>query len=357
MGPIVVTGGAGFIGANFVRKALAATDARVVVFDKLTYAGNRESLAEVAASPRYAFVQGDIADREAVRALLREVRPAAVVNFAAETHVDRSIDDPAAFVRTNVSGAFELVEAARVFLREQPSESFRFLHVSTDEVYGTLGATGAFSEATPYAPNSPYAASKAAADHLVRAYHETFRLPVLITNCSNNYGPFQFPEKLIPLMILNALEGRKLPIYGDGGNVRDWLYVEDHCEGILLVLQKGAPGAKYNIGGGNERTNLQVVDALCASLEAERPAAENQALAKAGLRSYTELKTFVPDRPGHDRRYAIDASKIRRELGWAPRHAFESGLRETLRWYLANKPWCEAVQSGKYRRERLGLTT
>ena len=356
MGAIVVTGGAGFIGANFVRHALAHTDDPVVVFDKLTYAGNPESLADVAASPRYRFVEGDIADREAVRALLRAEQPTAVVNFAAETHVDRSIDDPASFVRTNVTGAFELLEAARVHLREHPSETFRFLHVSTDEVYGTLGATGAFSETTPYAPNSPYAASKAGADHLVRAYHETYRLPVLLTNCSNNYGPYQFPEKLIPLMILNAVEGKKLPIYGDGGNVRDWLYVEDHCEGILLVLRKGAPGAKYNIGGGNERTNLQVVDALCASLDAELPAAKNPALAAAGLRSYAELKTFVPDRPGHDRRYAIDASKIRAELGWSPRHAFESGLSETVRWYLANKPWCEAVQSGKYRRERLGLT-
>jgi dTDP-glucose 4,6-dehydratase len=354
---IVVTGGAGFIGANFVRHALAHSDARVVVFDKLTYAGNLESLSDVASSPRYAFVQGDIADREAVRALLRAQRPAAVVNFAAETHVDRSIDDPASFVRTNVTGAFELLEAARVQQRDQPQDGFRLLHVSTDEVYGTLGATGAFSEATPYAPNSPYAASKAGADHLVRAYHETYGLPVLLTNCSNNYGPFQFPEKLIPLMILNAVEARKLPIYGDGGNVRDWLYVDDHCEGILRVLQKGAPGSKYNIGGGNERTNLQVVDALCAALDAELPAAKNPALASAGMRSYSELKTFVPDRPGHDRRYAIDASKIRAELGWTPRHAFESGLRETVRWYLANKPWCEAVQSGKYRRERLGLTS
>jgi dTDP-glucose 4,6-dehydratase len=353
---IVVTGGAGFIGANFVRHALAHADARVVVLDKLTYAGNLESLAEVSSHPRYAFVQADIADREAVRAVFHEHRPAAVVNFAAETHVDRSIDDPASFVRTNVTGAFELLEAARLYLREHPSDGFRFLHVSTDEVYGTLGATGAFSEATPYAPNSPYAASKAAADHLVRAYHETYRLPVLLTNCSNNYGPFQFPEKLIPLMILNAVEGKSLPIYGDGGNVRDWLYVEDHCEGILLVLRKGAAGAKYNIGGGNERTNLQVVDALCAALDAELPAATNPALATRGLGSYAGLKTFVPDRPGHDRRYAIDASKIRAELGWAPRHAFEAGLRETLRWYLANKPWCKAVQSGKYRRERLGLT-
>jgi dTDP-glucose 4,6-dehydratase len=340
-----------------VRHALAHSDARVVVFDKLTYAGNLESLSDVASSPRYAFVQGDIADREAVRALLRSQRPSAVVNFAAETHVDRSIDDPASFVRTNVTGAFELLEAARVQLREQPQDGFRLLHVSTDEVYGTLGATGAFSEATPYAPNSPYAASKAGADHLVRAYHETYGLPVLLTNCSNNYGPFQFPEKLIPLMILNAVEARKLPIYGDGGNVRDWLFVDDHCEGILRVLRKGAPGSKYNIGGGNERTNLQVVEALCAALDAELPAARNPALASAGMRSYAELKTFVPDRPGHDRRYAIDASKIRAELGWTPRHAFESGLRETVRWYLANKPWCEAVQSGKYRRERLGLTS
>jgi dTDP-glucose 4,6-dehydratase len=353
---IVVTGGAGFIGANFVRHTLSVTDARVLVLDKLTYAGNLESLAGVSSHPRYAFVQADIADREAVRAVFRDHCPAAVVNFAAETHVDRSIDDPASFVRTNVTGAFELLEAARLHLRQHPSPGFRFLHVSTDEVYGTLGATGAFSEATPYAPNSPYAASKAGADHLVRAYHETYRLPVLLTNCSNNYGPFQFPEKLIPLMILNAVDGKNLPIYGDGGNVRDWLYVEDHCEGILLALRKGAPGAKYNVGGGNERTNLQVVDALCAALDAELPAASNPTLVARGLSSYAGLKTFVADRPGHDRRYAIDASKIRAELGWAPRHAFEDGLRETLRWYLANKPWCEAVQSGKYRRERLGLT-
>jgi len=352
---IVVTGGAGFIGSNFVRFTLARTEARLVVVDKLTYAGNLESLADVSSHPRYAFVRADVADREAVRALFREHRPAAVVNLAAETHVDRSIDDPASFVRTNVAGAFELLEASRLFVREHPSPGFRFLHVSTDEVYGTLGATGTFSEATPYAPNSPYAASKAGADHLARAYHETYRLPVLLTNCSNNYGPYQFPEKLVPLMILNAVEGKSLPIYGDGGNVRDWLYVEDHCEGILLTLRQGVPGEKYNIGGGGERTNLQVVDALCAALDAERPAALNPALASRGLRSYAELKAFVPDRPGHDRRYAIDASKIRRELGWAPRHDFESGLRETVRWYLANRPWCEAVQSGKYRRERLGL--
>jgi dTDP-glucose 4,6-dehydratase len=352
---MVVTGGAGFIGSNFVRHALARTEAAVVVLDKLTYAGNLESLADVASHPRYAFVRADVADREAVRAVFRERRPSALVNFAAETHVDRSIDDPAAFVRTNVTGAFELLEAARQHLRERPDPAFRFLHVSTDEVYGTLGPTGAFSETTAYAPNSPYAASKAGADHLVRAYHETYGLPVLITNCSNNYGPWQYPEKLIPLMILNAVEGRDLPIYGDGGNVRDWLYVEDHCEAVLLALREGQPGGKYNIGGGGERTNLQVVDALCAALEAERPAARNPALAARGLRSYGGLKTFVPDRPGHDRRYAIDASKIRRGLGWTPRHAFEEGLRETVRWYLANRDWCDAVQSGTYARERLGL--
>ena len=358
MGTILVTGGAGFIGSNFVRHLLATTEERVVVLDALTYAGNLESLADVAAHPRYAFVQTDIADRAAVRAAFAAHAPDAVVNFAAETHVDRSIDDPGSFVRTNLVGTFELLEAARLHVREHPGAAagFRFLHVSTDEVYGTLGPQGQFSETTPYAPNSPYAASKAGADHLVRAWHETYRLPALLTNCSNNYGPYQFPEKLIPLMILNALEGKSLPIYGDGGNVRDWLYVRDHCEGILLVLRRGAPGGKYNVGGGNERTNLQVVDALCAALEAERPARENPALAARGLASYAQLKTFVADRPGHDRRYAIDASKIRSELGWQPSHAFESGLRETVRWYLDNRGWCEAVQAGKYSRERLGLT-
>jgi dTDP-glucose 4,6-dehydratase len=353
----VVTGGAGFIGCNFVRHLLQHTEERVVVVDKLTYAGHRESLAEVAGDPRYAFVRADIADREAVRALFREHPPSAVVNFAAETHVDRSIDDPAAFVRTNVTGTFELLEAARQHLREHPgaAEGFRLLHVSTDEVYGTLGPEGAFSETTPYAPNSPYAASKAGADHLVRAYHETYRLPVLLTNCSNNYGPYQFPEKLIPLMILNAVEGKALPIYGDGGNVRDWLYVEDHCEGILGVLRRGRPGGKYNIGGGNERTNLQVVDALCRILDEELPPAENRALASRGLTSHADLKSFVPDRPGHDRRYAIDARKVREELSWKPRHAFEEGLRETVRWYLTHRDWCAAVQDGTYARERLGL--
>ena len=358
METLIVTGGAGFIGSNFVRLALAETEAKVVVFDALTYSGNLESLADVAGHPRYAFVKGDIADRGAVRALYRDVAPSAVVNFAAESHVDRSIDDPSAFLRTNVMGTFELLEGARHYVAGLPApeaERFRFLHVSTDEVYGTLGPTGAFREETPYAPNSPYAASKAAADHVARAYHETYTLPVLITNCSNNYGPYQFPEKLVPLMILNALEGKPLPVYGDGGNVRDWLYVEDHCAGILLALRKGRPGEKYNIGGSSERTNRQVVDAICATLERERPAASNPALASRGIRSYADLVSFVKDRPGHDRRYAIDASKVRAELGFEPRHGFDSGLALTVRWYLAHHGWCEAVQSGNYRRERLGL--
>ena len=355
MDTILVTGGAGFIGCNFVRLALAETEARVLVLDKLTYAGSLESLNDVLGDPLLRFLRGDIADRPTVHRVFLEHRPSAVVNFAAESHVDRSIDDASDFVRTNVAGAFELLDAARLYLAAAPAaerERFRFLHVSTDEVYGSLGPTGAFTESTAYAPNSPYAASKAGADHLVRAFHETYGLPALLTNCSNNYGPYQFPEKLIPLMILNALEGRPLPIYGDGGNVRDWLYVEDHCRGILEVLRHGRPGEKYNLGGRSERTNLQIVDTICDLLEEERPAAENPALAG---RSYRDLKTFVSDRPGHDRRYAIDDGKIRGELGWEPRHDFASGLRATVLWYLANRAWCEAVQAGKYGRERLGL--
>jgi dTDP-glucose 4,6-dehydratase len=359
---LLVTGGAGFIGCNFIRLALAETGARVVVLDKLTYAGHLESLAEVAAHPRYRFVEGDIADRELLARLFAEEAPDAVVNFAAESHVDRSIESPGDFVHTNVVGTFELLEAARRHLARRADEgdlrgAFRFLHVSTDEVYGTLGADGLFSEETPYAPNSPYAASKAGADHLVRAYFHTYQLPTLLTNCSNNYGPYQFPEKLIPLMILNAAEGKRLPIYGDGGNVRDWLHVEDHCRGILRVLEAGVPGEKYNLGGGNERTNLQVVDALCAALEELRPAATNAALRAPGIAAYRDLRTFVTDRPGHDRRYAIDATKVRRELGWAPRFTFEEGLRQTVQWYLAHAEWCEAVQSRGYRRQRLGLVT
>ena len=360
MDTLVVTGGAGFIGSNFVRLALdELPGTRTVVFDKLTYAGNLANLADVAEHPNYVFVRGDVADRDDVHRLYATHRPTVVVNFAAESHVDRSIEDASSFVRTNVGGTFELLEGARRHVRELPGdrrERFRFLHVSTDEVYGSLGPEGLFSEESPYAPNSPYAASKAAADHFVRAYYETHGLPALLTNCSNNYGPFQFPEKLIPLMIMNAVEGKPLPIYGDGANVRDWIYVEDHCRGVLAALDSGEPGGKYNLGGASERTNLEVVDAICEALERELPAAENPALAERGVASYRDLKTFVPDRPGHDRRYAIDDSRARRELGWAPEHDFASGLAATVRWYLDHRDWCEEIQSGNYRRERLGLT-
>jgi dTDP-glucose 4,6-dehydratase len=358
MGSWIVTGGAGFIGSNFARLALAETDARVVVVDKLTYAGNLESLRDLAGNPRFAFRELDVADRAAVEALFAAEAPEAVVNFAAESHVDRSIDGPRVFVQSNVVGTLELLEASRALCaRLAPAERarFRYLHVSTDEVFGSLGPSGAFSETTPYAPRSPYSASKAGADHLVRAWHETYGLPTLLTNCSNNYGPYQFPEKLIPLMILTALEAKPLPIYGDGGNVRDWLYVADHCRAILRVLEAGRPGESYNVGGRSERTNLQVVDALCALLDELRPAAASPAMRGAGHEAYAELKTFVADRPGHDRRYAIDDGKLRRELGFSPRHDFEGGLRRTVAWYLANLAWCEHVQTGSYRRERLGL--
>jgi dTDP-glucose 4,6-dehydratase len=358
MSVLIVTGGAGFIGSNFVRLALRRTESRVVVVDKLTYAGSLLNLEEVSRDPRFAFVKADIADRRAVAEIFAAHRPTWVVNFAAESHVDRSIDGPRAFLETNVGGTFELLEAARSYLGgagNGVADRFRFLHVSTDEVYGSLGESGQFSETTPYAPNSPYAASKAAADHFVRAYHETFRVPVLLTNCSNNYGPFQFPEKLIPLMILNALEGKPLPIYGDGGNVRDWLYVEDHCAGILTVLERGEVGGKYNIGGNNERTNLEVVDRLCEVLDELHPAAANPALEARGIGSYGALKSFVRDRPGHDRRYAIDAAKVRRELGWQPEYGFDAGIERTVRWYLEHLDWCAAVQAGGYGRERLGV--
>jgi dTDP-glucose 4,6-dehydratase len=348
VGTLLITGGAGFIGSNLVHHALAHTGDRLVVVDKLTYAGSLLNLEGPLKDPRVTFVRADIADRVAMTRVFEETRPDAVLNLAAETHVDRSIDSPHAFIDTNIVGTFVLLETARCSLDGRDvaeREAFRFLHVSTDEVYGTLGSSGLFSEETPYAPNSPYAASKASADHLVRAYSHTYGLPVLITNCSNNYGPFQFPEKLIPLMILNAVDGRPLPIYGDGGNVRDWLHVDDHCAGLLLVLRKGRPGEKYNIGGGNERTNLELVDRVCDILDAVKPAASSR----------RALKTFVPDRPGHDRRYAIDATKIRRELGWTPRHTFEDGLETTVRWYLDHRGWCDAVQAGRYDRQRLGL--
>jgi dTDP-glucose 4,6-dehydratase len=349
MSTFLITGGAGFIGSNFARYAIAHRPDRLVIVDKLTYAGSMLNIDDVLRDGRVTFVRADIADRDAMGRVFAEHQPSAVVNLAAETHVDRSIDGPKAFIDTNIVGTFVLLEAARAFtatLDEAGRAMFRFLHVSTDEVYGTLGSAGLFSEETPYAPNSPYAASKASADHLVRAYFHTFGLPVVITNCSNNYGPYQFPEKLIPLVILNAIEGRPLPIYGDGGNVRDWLQVEDHCAGILLALETGRLGEKYNIGGGNERTNLQIVDLICDIVDELAPAGKSR----------RALKTFVADRPGHDRRYAIDASKIRRELGWRPRHTFESGLRETVRWYLDHRQWCADVQSGRYDRERLGLT-
>jgi len=356
--PLLITGGAGFIGSNLVFHALEHTTDRIVIVDKLTYAGSLLNLEGALADSRVAFVQADIADRDAMARVFADAQPTAILNLAAETHVDRSIDGPRVFIDTNIVGTFVLLETARQFVASLPDDArreFRFLHVSTDEVYGTLGESGLFSEETPYAPNSPYAASKAAADHLVRAYFHTFKLPVLLTNCSNNYGPRQFPEKLIPLVALNALEGKDLPIYGDGGNVRDWLHVEDHCAGLLQVLRTGRIGEKYNIGGGSERSNLQVVDAICDALEERRPAAANPALVRRQIPAYRALKKFVPARPGHDRRYAIDATRIQKELGWKPRHTFEAGLRETVGWYLDHLDWCEAMQKGRYDRERLGL--
>lgn len=350
MDGILVTGGAGFIGSNFIRQWLGEEQSCVVNLDLLTYAGNLDSLADVSFDPRYQFVHGDICDGPLLARLLSEYHPRAVVHFAAESHVDRSIDGPAAFVQTNVVGTFRLLEAAREYwvrLPEPARSQFRFLHVSTDEVYGSLGPQGKFTEKTAYAPNSPYSASKAAADHFVRAYHRTYGLPVLITNCSNNYGPFQFPEKLIPLMILNALEGKPLPVYGDGRQVRDWLYVEDHCRALRAVLAAGTPGEPYNIGGDSQRTNLEVVRMICSIVDRLRPDLSH--------RPCTSLIRFVPDRPGHDRRYAIDTRKIRTELGWRPRESFASGLERTVRWYLENTEWVERVSTGKYRRERLGL--
>ena len=350
---LLVTGGAGFIGANFVLQQLSerADIERLVNLDLLTYAGNVASLRPVEKEARHIFVEGDIGDEKLVARLLSEHAIDAVVNFAAESHVDRSIDGPEAFVQTNVVGTLRLLQAARAHwsqLAPQKKSAFRFLHVSTDEVYGSLRPQDpAFTEETPFAPNSPYAASKAGSDHLVRAFHHTYGLPVLTTNCSNNYGPLQFPEKLIPLMIQKALEGRPLPIYGDGQNIRDWLFVRDHTTAIRLVLDRGRTGETYNVGGLNEQPNMAVVDTLCALLDELRP--------RAGGSSYTTLKTFVPDRPGHDRRYAIDCAKITRELGWKPAESFATGLRKTVEWYLANQEWCADITSGKYRQERLGV--
>jgi dTDP-glucose 4,6-dehydratase len=341
--PIFVTGGAGFIGSNFVLQWLAEERSPVTVFDKLTYAGNLENLFSVQQDSRYRFVQGDIVDGEQVRRVLDEQRPRSIVHFAAESHVDRSILGPAEFIRTNIEGTFQLLEAARGYWSELPADersAFRFLHVSTDEVYGSLTQNApAFTEETAYSPNSPYSASKAASDHLVRAYHHTYGLPVVTTNCSNNYGPRQFPEKLIPLIVLNALKGLPLPVYGDGQNVRDWLYVGDHCDGIRTVLKRGVPGETYNIGGIQEMSNLEVVHQVCALLDVLKP----------GGTPHATLITFVKDRPGHDRRYAIDTAKIKRELGWQPKETFAGGLRKTIQWYLDNLEWVQHVTSGSYR--------
>ena len=342
---ILVTGGAGFIGANFVLDWVAQTGEAVVNLDKLTYAGNLENLASLQDDSRHIFAQGDIGDQALVASLLAQHQPRAIVNFAAESHVDRSIHSPEAFIQTNVMGTFQLLEAVRVYwsgLQGDAKANFRFLHVSTDEVYGSLAATDpAFTEAHQYEPNSPYSASKAASDHLVRAYHHTYGLPVLTTNCSNNYGPYHFPEKLIPLMVVNALAGKALPIYGDGQQIRDWLYVKDHCSAIRRVLEAGRLGETYNVGGWNEMPNLDIVHTVCGLLDTLRPRADSQ--------SYATQITYVTDRPGHDRRYAIDASKIERELGWKPAETFASGIAKTIAWYLDNPEWVARVQSGAYR--------
>jgi dTDP-glucose 4,6-dehydratase len=347
---LLVTGGAGFIGSALVRTLVRTSAHRVVNVDKLTYAGNLDSLVDVIGDPRYTFERVDIGDGPGVRALFEQHRPDAVIHLAAESHVDRSIDAPSEFIQTNVVGTCTLLqEALRHWQRLTPDarRDFRFVHISTDEVFGSLGPTGHFTEQTPYAPNSPYSASKAASDHLVRAWHHTYGLPVVTTNCSNNYGPYQFPEKLIPLTIQNALAGRPLPVYGRGENVRDWLYVDDHVHALILAMEKGVPGETYAVGGGNDQRNIEVVRAICELV--------NELAPDSAIGDRQSLITFVTDRPGHDLRYAIDASKIRRELGWEPRESFETGLRKTVQWYLANQRWCERVQSGAYRGERLGL--
>lgn len=344
----LVTGGAGFIGGNMVLDAVGK-GIKVINLDALTYAGNRDTLASLEGNPLHVFVEGDIGNRELVSRLLAEHQPEAVINFAAESHVDRSIEGPAAFIQTNVVGTLGLLEATRDYwkaLQGDTADRFRFLHVSTDEVYGSLGDTGLFTEETPFAPNSPYSASKAASDHLVRAVHHTYGLPVLTTNCSNNYGPYQFPEKLIPLIIAKAMAGDALPIYGDGKYVRDWLYVADHCSAIQTVLESGRVGETYNVGGNAERQNIEVVKTICGLLDAKRPRADGK--------KYESQITYVKDRPGHDRRYAIDASKLKRELGWEPAHTFEQGIADTVDWYLENQDWVGRVLDGSYRLERIG---
>lgn len=347
---ILVTGGAGFIGSALIRYLLSETEYRILNVDKLTYAGTLTSLAAFAGSARYEFVQADICDAHRMAQVMERFRPDRVVHLAAETHVDRSIDGPDAFIQTNIVGTYELLRAATEFWRKLPQDprvGFRFHHVSTDEVYGSLGPEGLFDEETPYDPRSPYSASKAGSDHLVRAWHHTYGLPTLVTNCSNNYGPYHFPEKLIPLVISKALEGQALPVYGRGENVRDWLFVEDHVRALRRVFEAGTPGETYNVGGNSERTNIEVVRAICALLDRIRP--------KPNGRSYADQITFVADRPGHDLRYAIDASKLKRELDWAPRESFETGLEKTVRWYLANEPWWRDIQAGQYGGQRLGL--
>ena len=345
---VLITGGAGFIGSAVARRFIAEGIDDVLVFDKLTYAGNLDSLAPIASNPRYRFVRGDICDHAAVRRAFAEFRPDVVMHLAAESHVDRSIDGPAAFIETNVVGTFVMLDAALAYWRSldrQAADNFRFMHISTDEVFGSLGETGLFDEDTPYAPNSPYSASKAGSDHLVRAWRETYGLPTIVTNCSNNYGPYHFPEKLIPLTILNALEGKPLPVYGRGENVRDWLFVDDHAAALMLVAHKGLVGQSYNVGGRNEKKNIEVVETICAILDELRP---------RPAAPHRDLITFVVDRPGHDLRYAIDCSKIERELGWRPNETFETGLRKTVLWYLENRAWWQAIRDGKYRGERLG---
>ncbi|WP_018954492.1 dTDP-glucose 4,6-dehydratase [Thioalkalivibrio sulfidiphilus] len=368
---LLVTGGAGFIGSAVIRHLIAHTDHHVLNVDKLTYAGNLESLVSVSDDPRYRFAHVDICDAQAMTALFEDFRPDGVMHLAAESHVDRSIDGPSAFIDTNIVGTYQLLQVSRSYWNQLDAEArtrFRFHHISTDEVYGSLGEEGLFTETTAYAPNSPYSASKAASDHLVRAWHHTYGLPTIITNCSNNYGPYQFPEKLIPLMILNALDGKPLPVYGDGGQIRDWLYVDDHARALVHVLEHGQVGEVYNIGGHNEKRNIEVVEALCLILDealggrGEESGKDGQ---ESGVRSqegktspltpHSSLITFVKDRPGHDRRYAIDASKIECELGWKPQETFETGLRKTVQWYLDNETWWRRVRDGSYRGERLGL--